>query len=95
MSLPRLLNNFSRSTAPADTSTVYEWPETSERVLFIAGTFAAAIVQIQISPDGQDWFDYEDPILEPDYEEVELQAGVFLRLRITGGGQDTVLTAWV
>jgi len=95
MSIARLLNGMTRSTAPVDTSASIEWPETSERVLFIAGTFAHAIVQIQISPDGQEWFDYEDPILEPGYEEIELQAGAFMRMRITGGGPDTVLTAWV
>jgi len=95
MSLQRLLNNFSRSTSPVDTSALLEWPETSERVLFIAGTFANAIVTIQISPDGQEWFDYEDPIIAPGYEEIELQAGAFMRLHITGGGPDTVLTAWV
>lgn len=95
MSIAKLLNSFTRSTAPADLSAVYPWPETSERVLFIDGTFDSALVQIQISPDGQAWFDYEDPMTKPGFEEVELQAGAFLRLRITGGSPDTVLTAWV
>lgn len=95
MSVARLLNNYTRSTAPADLSAVYPWPETSERVLFIDGEFDNAIVQIQISPDGQVWFDYEDQLLEPGYEEVEMQAGAYLRLRITGGGPNTVLSAWI
>lgn len=33
---------------------------TNHRTLFVWGTFASATVKLQLSPDGQTWFDHAD-----------------------------------
>jgi len=89
--------------APAKTETGYAltsgsfpWPDAGERVVFVKGIFHDALVQGEISPDAETWFDYKEPLFKPGTMEVELQPGAYFRLRIQGGTPDkTRITAWI
>ena len=98
MALPKLLNLASPARTDTGfglTSGAFPWPNSGERVVFVAGVFDNAVVQAEVSPDSQTWFPYGDPLFKPGCIDVELQPGAYLRVRIKGGSEMTSITAWV
>ena len=73
-------------------------PDMTQRTFFCWGNFAEAVVHIEYSPDGEEWFrdkTAESTFTEKDLRTLEFAVGVWVRAVIENAAAGTIVHLWM